>query len=236
MTHKNILILLILFLIFNLFISCTDPVGPGVPGIPFVSLTVGDERQFMFNTDSSTILYKVKYEVLRSDGLQVFVYEWLYGEDSIPRLDYYALKDGFFIATELDTVRGTISYLPDNPFREQRIAKLYPQEGEVWQSIIGDSTSLFFTAKNIGVQKTPAGLFNNCYGFVLDNALSVNYAKGIGHVSSIFLSDNTGYVSTYIKVKSTTYGTKVPPKSPFIRGKNTDTNSINLFSLLLGKR
>ena len=224
-----------IFLLFGLFISCSDSVGPNFYNLPFVSLSVGDERQFIFTTDSSTVTYAVKNELFRSDGLKTFVYEWYYGTDTIPRLDYYAIKDGFFISTELDTVKDTLFFLPDNPFGEQRLAKLYPTDGDTWDNIVGDSSSTYFVAKSIGLQKTPAGLFYNCFSFTLDNILSVNYSEGIGHISSILLGDSTGVLSNYIKVNGKIYGNKIPPKDPIFPGTITKRNSKILFDYLLGK-
>jgi hypothetical protein len=132
-------------------------------------------------------------------------------------------------------VKDTLFYLPNNPFGEQRLAKLYPNDGDTWQSIVGDSSSLYFVAKSIGSQKTPAGLFYNCFSFTLDNFLSVNYSEGIGHISSIFLGDSTGVLSNYLKVNGKIYGKKIPPKDPIFPGTISKSNSKKLFNDLLGK-
>ncbi len=144
MINTKKLIFILTSILITFCISCSEPNGPKIQNLPFVSLTIGDERQFFLSTDSSTILYAVKDKLLRSDGLTVYSYEWHYGIDTIPFISYYAIKDGFFIATELDTVRDSTIYLPNNPFCEQRLAKLYPKDGDIWQSIAGDSTSPFF--------------------------------------------------------------------------------------------
>lgn len=236
MKYTKKLTLICSLILITLFIGCSNSVEPKIPNLPFVSLTVGDERQFFFTTDSSTILYIVKEKLVRSDGFDVYSYEWYFGKDTIPSLGYYAIKDGFFIATELDTVRDSIYYLPSNPFREQRLAKLYPKDNDIWQSIPGDSTTAFFIAKNIGTQKTPAGVFNNSFSFTLDNFLSVNYSKGIGHISSILLTDSTGILSTYLKVNQRIYGEKIPPKDPVYYKGNFIKDTKKLFNYLLGKR
>lgn len=236
MKYTKKLTLICSLILITLFIACSNSVEPEIPNLPFVSLTVGDERQFFFTTDSSTILYIVKEKLVRSDGFGVYTYEWYFGKDTIPILGYYAIKDGFFIATELDTVRDSIYYLPSNPFREQRLAKLYPKDNDIWQSIPGDSTTAFFIAKNIGTQKTPAGVFNNSFSFTLDNFLSINYSKGIGHISSILLTDSTGILSTYLKVNQRIYGEKIPPKDPVYYKGNFINDTKILFNYLLGKR
>ena len=222
-------------ILITLSIDCSNSVEPEILNLPFVSLTIGDERQFLFTTDSSTILYMVTEKLVRSDGFEVFTYEWYYGKDTIPVLGYYAIKDGFFIATELDTVRDSIYYLPNNPFREQRLAKLYPENGDIWRSIPGDSTTPFFIAKNIGTQTTPAGVFNNSFSFTFNNFLSVNYSKGIGHISSILLTDSSGILSTYLKVNQRIYGEKIPPKDPVYSKDYFIKGTKKLLNFLLGK-
>lgn len=227
-------ILTLIYSLLLLFAACSDSVEPEIISLPYMSLTIGDERQFFFTTDSSTILYIVKEKLQRSDGYGVYTYEWYSGKDTIPSIRYYAIKDGFFIATELDTVRDSTNYVPGNPFREQRLAKLYPEDGETWQNIPGDSTALYFVAKNIGTQKTPAGIFHNSFSFTLDNFLSVNYSKGIGHIASILLADSTAFLSTYLKVNNKIYGTKIPAKDPIYPNTNFKNNYNKLFYHLLG--
>jgi hypothetical protein len=229
-------IMLSSFLLFSLFLACTELVGPTFLNPPFVSLTIGDERQFIDKADSSTVLYIVKEKIQRSDGLDVYIFEWYSGTDTNSWKSYYAIKDGFFIATELEIVSDSNYYLPTNPYREQRLAKLYPEDGEIWQSIPGDSTSSYFSAKSIGKQTTPAGTFDNSFSFTLDNLLSVNYSKGIGHISSIVLSDSSGILSTYIKVNGKIYGTKFPKKDPHSRDGSFKNKRKLFFNKLLGAR
>jgi len=234
MNYTKKLTLIYSLILISLFTTCSDSVEPEIPNLPYMSLAVGDERQFIFTTDSSTVFYLVKDKLLRSDGLDVYSYEWYYGRDTVPMLGYYSIKDGFFIATALDTVRDSINYIPSNPFREQRLAKLYPKDGDFWQNIVGDSTALYFVAKNIGTQKTPAGIFHNSFSFTLDNFLSVNYSKGIGHIASIVLPDSTAVLSSYLKVNHIVYGNKMPPKDPISPNINFKNNFKKLFSHLLG--
>lgn len=233
MNNKK-LILIFNILLISISFSCSNSVGPEFLKQPYVSLTVGDERQFIFTTDSSTIYYKITNELFRSDGLKIFSYEWYYGTDTVPFIQYYSIKDSFFISTEKDTVRDSIYYLPQNPFFEQKLAKLYPNDGERWQSIPGDSLSVYFTAKNIGTQKTPAGIFNNCFSFTLDNFLSVNYAEGVGHIASIVLSDSIGIISSYLKVNNKVYGEKLPAKDPIFPRNNLRLQPERFFNYLLG--
>jgi hypothetical protein len=232
---KNKIFFLLSILIGCTLLSCSESTTPNDSSPSYVPLNVGDERQLLFTTDSSTVYYTVKAQLNRSDGLKIFEYNWYYGTDTIPGILYYALKDGYFIATLLDTLRDSTYYLPDNPFREQRLAKLYPKDGDAWLNIPGDSSATYFVAKNIGSQRTPAGLFYNCFSFTLDDIVSINYAKGIGHISSIVLPDSNGFLSTYLKVGGKVYGKKIPPKDPVFPAKSSRKNFNNLLSTLLGE-
>ena len=234
MKLKMEVILICSLIIVTLFNACSDSVEPEIQNLPYVSLTIGDERQYFFSTDSSTILYTIKQKLARSDGYPVYTYEWYYGKDTVPSVRYYAIKDGFFISTELDTVRDSTYYLPENPFFEQRLAKLYPKDGDFWQNIVGDSAAKYFVAKDIGTQKTPAGVFKNSFSFTLDNFLSVNYSKGIGHISSFILVDSTKLLSCYIKVNGQVFGKKIPSRDPSFNNGLKYYQS-ELSNLLLGE-
>lgn len=222
-------------IILTFFLStCSESVEPEITNPPYISLTIGDERQYFYTTDSSTIFYTVKEKLKRSDGYDIYSFEWYYGTDTTPSLHYYAIKDGFFIATERDTVRDSILHLPNNPFREQRLAKLYPKNDDIWQSIVGDSSSPFFVAKDIGIQITPVGIFNNTFSFTIGEFLSVNYSKGVGHISSIILADSIGFLSSYLKVGNKIYGTKIPSKDPIYPNMNFKDDHKKIFNHLLG--
>lgn len=232
----SLFILLLLFFVSSVFTSCSDSVEPIAENLPYMSLKIGDERQIVFANDSSTIFYRVNDSANRSDGMIVFSYAWYYGTDTTPNISYYGIKDGFFIATELDTVKDSSNFIPSNPFREQRLAKLFPSNGDTWQSIVGDSLSGYFIASDIGAHQTFASTFNNCFSYKFCDFLSVIYSKGIGHIASIYLPDSSAYLSSYIKVNNKIYGSKMPPKDPFFPGAAKNKNSKEILSFLLGKQ
>ncbi|HQF43847.1 MAG TPA: hypothetical protein PK073_13140 [Ignavibacteriaceae bacterium] len=236
MCSKKIILSVLIFSIYNLLISCSESVEPTKSALSYVPITVGDERQIVFTEDSSTIFYEVTGTVNRSDGMEVYKYSWYYGTDTIRNIEYYGIKDGFFISTKLDTVRDSSYYLPSNPYFEQKLAKLYPNNGDTWQSIPGDSSSLYFIAQDIGTQHTFAGTFNNCYGYRLDNIISANYSKGIGHIASTFPSYSFAYLSSYIKVNNRVYGSKMPAKDPTIVGNQFKKRDLRLLSILFGQK
>ncbi len=100
------------------------------------------------------------------------------------------------------------------------------------KALLAIALLLFFVAKNIGTQSTPAGIFENSFSFTLDNLISVNYSKGIGHISSIILSDSLAILSSYIKVNKKIYGSKLPAKNPVY--PNSYFNNKKLMNYLIG--
>lgn len=68
----------------------------------YTPLNVGDVRQLIFRGDSSTTLMSVVGKTNRSDGTEVFIEDWKYGTQA-PTVSYYLVKDGYFLATELDS-------------------------------------------------------------------------------------------------------------------------------------
>jgi hypothetical protein len=211
-----------IILIIGLIYSCSDSVEPDNTDVPYVSLNINDERQFIYLRDSSTVLYKVKEHAVRSDGFPVYLFEWRRGTDSAT-YSYYAIKDGFFISTQIDTVRDSINYLVQNPFREQRLAKLFPAEGDTWIKIIGENPPSYFIANYFSHKNTPAADFKDVFGFI-DNSITVFYAKGIGHIASTLMQDSVEILATYIKVNGKIYGEKIPPRDPILKKITTIEN------------
>lgn len=214
MTLTRFLCFALMSFVFLLIPSCSDP-AEGLPDDPpYVSLHVGDERQLVWTSDSSTVLLTITGTTKRSDSTVVYRGEWFYGTDTVTLISHYLIKDGFFVATELDSTGGEgYPPLPGNPYREQRLAKLYPTNGERWISITGDSLSLQFTASAAGSKKTFAGPFMQCYSFTLGSFLHVYYAKGVGHIASDFGDSTSRYLAIYIKTGKKVYGSKFPAKS-----------------------
>jgi len=205
-----------------LIYSCSDSVEPENTDVPYVSLNINDERQFIYLRDSSTVLYKVKEHAQRSDGLSVYLFEWHRGTDPAT-YNYYAIKDGFFISTQIDTVRDSINYLVENPFREQRLAELFPAEGDTWIKIIGENPPSYFVANYFSHKNTPASDFQNVFGFS-DNSSTAFYAKGIGHIASTLVQDSVEILATFIKVNGKIYGEKIPPRDPIFNQINSINN------------
>jgi hypothetical protein len=185
-------------------------------------------RQLVYSVDSSTILMKVPYPSKRQDGTDIFAIEWTYGTQE-PDTSFYLIKDGFFMATEVKAVSDST-----NPFREQRLAKVNPTDGESWKHTLGNLDSTFFTAKYLKERHTYCGTFSDVFAFVLTNSnagttdtiLTTFYAKNIGYVGTDVNKDLYPDIqASYIKVGNQQFGALWPPKSP-AHNAATSTQSI----------
>ena len=172
----------------------------------------------------------------RQDGAEVFAIEWTSG---IQKSDtyYYMIKDGFYMATELDSD----SHAP-NPFWEQRLAKIHPVNGETWKHTLGSPDSIFITASYHTEMQTFCGKFSDVYGFTLietragqtDTILTPFYAENIGYIGTCLNSDPQTFASTsYIKVANQEYGTLWPAKNLLPTGlaKGTIINRLRIQDL-----
>lgn len=191
-----------------LFISCESTTETESP-TPYISLHVGDVRQYFSEVDSSYSKWSIIGETSRTDRQKVFI--GVYGEgtmDDTTSNSFYFIRDEYFYGTELDTISNQ-SIEVINPFNEQRLAKVYPEDGDKWIHTEGED-SIYFVAKYEGDKSTPAKDFNNVYGFTLNSFLTVYYAEGYGHIgSSLTNGDFYGFVN-YFKISGKEYGAYVP--------------------------
>jgi hypothetical protein len=180
-------------------------------------MNVGDVRQIVFLSDSMTELRKIVRTVKRKDGLDVFAEELTVGT-ARPDTLYYLIRDGFFMATELDSGSN-----PVNPFREQRLARINPTNGENWKHTLGYTDTTYFYTKYIGEQQALCGTFPNVYGFILTNTyngildtiMTIFYAPNVGYIGTDIDKDFRHEVSTsYVKVGDQVFGSQWPARNP----------------------
>ncbi len=218
---KNHLILFVVPFLIILF-SC-DKFMTGMAENQYMSdiympLNVGDIRQMVWVEDSSTVLWTITGKALRKDGIPVYCMEWKTGT-SFTETYYYLNKDGYFLATELDTTRITSIDPKINPFGEQRLAKLRPTDGEQFLHTPGDSDITYWITQREEPVQTLCGLFEDVYSFTLVVSLEQSwllqtyYARGYGYLgTSGFFSDSLDYMVTFIKVGDVTKGSLWPEK------------------------
>ena len=166
-----------------LFLSCDSSTETESP-TPYMSLNIGDVRQYFVEADSLNFKFTIIGETKRTDGQKVFI--GVAGEgnmDDTTSRSFYFIRDGYFYGTELDTTSES-EVRDANPFFEQRLAKLFPNDGDRLIHTDGHIDSSYFVATYEGDKPTPAKEFKNVFGYTLDSLFTVYYAEGYGHIGS----------------------------------------------------
>ena len=193
-------------------------VNDSVSSTSYMPLNVGDVRQLIWKNDSTTILYTVTGKTSREDGTSVYSMKIKMGT-TIGHTNYYFLKDGYYVGTELDSTYRTDLDLKINPFNEQRLAKLDPNDGEIFIHTLGDSDTSYWKISKENSITTFCGVFEDVYSFLLfDNLrsspiLRTYYAKGIGYIATA-ISNSTmpDFSVSYVKIGNTVMGSLWPEK------------------------
>jgi hypothetical protein len=202
---KSFLKILILICLFTILNSC-DTTEFEYPRelIPYVSLAIGDIRQYYDDSEGIYLQYEVIDTTKRIDGQKVFKMEQtLFLPDGFyfRATLYYFIKENFFIATDLDTV-SKYPPLPStsinkNKFNEQKLAEIFPQNGDYFlrNDVTVDSQKVFFKVSMIDSIATYCGKFTNVAQYeVIDSDptrnLWIYYAPVYGHVGSIIENNN----------------------------------------------
>lgn len=210
--------------IFLIFLSCQSFMG-GMTGDQndeqsYMPLNVGDMRQIIMVEDSSTLLMSIVGTDYRSDGRLVYAMEWKWGYFE-PDTLYYLNRNGYFMGTELDTTDGYHINSAVNPFGEQRLASLYPENGDIFIHTPGSSDNVFWIARKEKPLQTFCGVFSEVFSFHLLDTLSSSaimktfYGKGYGYLgTSAFSSPEPDFLASYIRVGNKTVGAMWPTKNP----------------------
>ncbi|MBU2506934.1 MAG: hypothetical protein KJ799_09445 [Bacteroidetes bacterium] len=191
---------------------------------PFMSLSVGDIRQYLNETEGFYMQIVVLDTTKRIDGKTVFALEEsiIFPDAIFKATNYYFINSEYFIQTELDTVRtSAINY--ENPFYEKRLAKIYPNEGDYFLMMIGDvdSAKVFFSVNIIDSLETPAKTFKNVAEYKKNDSdttrnLRIFYTQVFGHIGLLFGNQN-GFAkvyATYLKVGTNELGVYIPFNYP----------------------
>jgi hypothetical protein len=238
---KKIFAVILIITIF-IFLSCEsvlEPVEVGEP-IPYMQLNIGDTRQYYNDPEGFYLQNKIIDTTRRADGRKVFIFEQaIILPDGIYRgTTYHFLDDEYFFQTELDTVADN----EINPFNEQKIAKIFPRNGDSFllNDSVRDSDKVFFKVKIIDSLATYCKNFREVAEYEIeyakiDNDISrisqIYYSKYYGHVGTIFENKN-GFAKifvTYLKVGDKEIGTFTPFESKKII--NNDDSLLKLIQL-----
>lgn len=222
MSFSNLLKISSLALLWIIIWKCVGNPISSDSSISYTPLNVADVRQIIYQADSSTILFSIVGKTKRSDGRDVFIGEWKYGTRN-PYTDHYLVKDGYFMATELDTTPYPNIDVTVNPFVEQRLAKSLPSDGETWKHTLGDSNGDFWKSRSIEQLSTFCGTFDNVFGFMLfedqaSSILTAFYAKQVGWIgtSTSLSKEPLDFSCSYIRVNGKVFGHLWPEKDPTI--------------------
>jgi len=222
--------ILISVLISVLLCACSkSSVSSEAAASSYMLLNVGDVRQLVYQNDSSTVRWNIVGTTKRKDGTDVFIGQYIPGTEP-PDTAYYFLRDGYFLSTLLDT-SANWGYNPTNPYWEQKLARLYPTNGEQWHIIVGENDSTSFVAAHFQEKKVLCGNFLDVYGFtytyysngMLDTMLTPFYAPNIGFIGTDINRDLQPDVSaSYLKVGGREMGSLWPAKNPSPAGTNAE--------------
>ena len=209
-----------LFLALLLLIQCkSTTTAESSSELSFTPLSVGDITQIIFTSDSSTTLFSMIGTTKRKDGKEIIIGTFKYGTQE-PDTFYYLLSDGYFITSRIDSVTYDSSVVNVNPFREQRLAKSYPESGDSWLHTIGDPDSIYWIAEKQDTFSSYFGNINDVFKFTLyENMyspfLNTYYAKNMGWIGSTsFGYDSTEFMfkCSYKKILGKVYGELWPEK------------------------
>ena len=167
--------------------------------VPYMSLNIGDIRQYYDEAEGAYIQYEVVDTTRRVDGQKVFkMKNTLFMPDgfNFRAILYYFIKDNFFIATRLDTVtdypQDQITNTNRNKFNEQKLAKIFPRNGDYFlrNETYADSQKFFFKISIIDSLITNCGKFKNVAQYeVIDSEpdwnLLIYYAPYYGNIGSV---------------------------------------------------
>ncbi|MEW5844197.1 MAG: hypothetical protein AB1775_13135 [Bacteroidota bacterium] len=227
---KFILFISIVILLFTSACdTSTAPVDeiPGVTTDEYMSLNVGDIRQFyMPYADNNMVhtVWKVTGKTFRSDSTEVFVNEWytaIYSSYS-KRVEYGFIRDGFYYYTELEKT----SKIPGNPYFEQALAKIKPQDGDKWLQTAGILGSRVppdtLTSKYLDKLETPAVVFHDVFSYTGPGGEKTYYAKYFGYLGISFSSDKRDlFIVNYMKINGREIGKYVKMDSLLKSSNNT---------------
>lgn len=246
---KNyIIIYLIFFTSLFIVFGCENSNEPLDIANEYMSLNIGDIRQYCMpysNNPEIHTVWKIVGKTNRSDGTEVFVTEWYYYSyaPNNKYVSYYFIRDGFLYFTELEKT----SDYPGNPYSEQRLAKILPNDGDVWIQTVGylnpDSSKDYLTAKHLKDFNTPASKFQNVFALISSKGTTgtevseIYYAKFFGHLGYSVIGDSSSFLLVnYMSIKGREVGKYVEMENSKSSIKEDNYKIKNPFLLFLNHK
>jgi hypothetical protein len=220
--------IIISLLIILLGFGCQSSTEPGKLKIPtpYVSLNVGDIRQYV--EDETNIIHQLVTTdtTRRTDGQKVFKVEYIIflPDGAIwTGTPYYFFRDNYYIGTKLDTIDEESDNLKPrnskNKFDEQKLAQVFPIDGDSFyrSDAVADSEKVLFNVSFIDSITTPCGNFTKVAQFEMTDPtiplkMQILYAPGYGHIGSFIERDGNKYklFATYMKTGEKELGEYIP--------------------------
>lgn len=236
---KIIFIIKIIFMFFLMTLNSCDKSPTEINYYneykPYMTLKIGDIRQYFSSSDNFYLQWKITDTTYRSDGLKVFVIEELIFNSSITfkTVHYNYTNNEYFIETQLDTIFDPKINI-ENPFLEERLAKIYPLDNQVFIRNIGslETEKVYFKINLLDSLETPIAKFKNVAKYIQFDADSLNgiyvyYAPEIGHIGSTLLRENSSseVFIKYIKVNDFELGEYIEPNYNMVNKNYMKMNS-----------
>ncbi|MBN1300580.1 MAG: hypothetical protein JW995_05140 [Melioribacteraceae bacterium] len=193
----------------------TEPEQPE-PKIPYMSLNIGDIRQYYDIATGQYSQVEVINTTNRVDGQEVYVVENItyYANVKWIGYTYHFIRDNYFWQTYLDTVKEpTINSV--NPFLESKIINTYDNGNEYFLRTDGvaDSERVFHESKIIDSVETSLQTFYDVLEINQIDPDTTNnrrmyYAKEYGLIETRMIYHNEIYILSpiYVKVKDKEIG------------------------------
>jgi hypothetical protein len=205
-----------LFLFAYLFVGCDKNIIGPENLVPYMSINVGDIRQYYVAPDNFYIQWEVIDKTFRTDSIETFsvIESYIFSNGIFKATTHYFIRDGYLIKTNIDS-----SLTSANTFNEERLARIYPSDGENFLINIGasDTNKLFMNVKIIDSLETNIITFNKIaeYEQIKNNnptGFKSFYAQKYGHIGSIINNGNYEgkILLNYLKTNQYELGSYVP--------------------------
>ncbi|MGK9477380.1 hypothetical protein ACSSV9_11235, partial [Melioribacter sp. OK-6-Me] len=134
-----------------------------------------------------------------------------------------------------------------NPYSEQRLAKISPNDGDVWMQTVGflnpDSSMDYLTAKYLVDLNTPASKFKDVFSLVSSRGTSgtevseIYYAKYYGHIGYSVIGDSSSFLLVnYMRINGKEVGKYVEMENSKSIIKNNGYKMQDPFLLFLNNK
>jgi hypothetical protein len=204
----------------SILVSCTEMTEPKLEPKqqqkPYMTLQIGDIRQYYSSGDRIYFDKEIVDTVRRSDGLKVYKAKYTFYTLFYAYIgySYEFIRDGYYFLTSLDTItEPNVNII--NPFNEVKTAKIYPKDGEIFLANEGapDNEKEYRKIKLLETFSTPIKTYQDvceCEIIFADGSrkMLVYYSSEYGHFSTKYFGfNNNSYVFlVYLKLSNKEFG------------------------------